>query len=434
MVRVIQEVEPICFEQAVGNSKWDNAMDEEMAALDANATWELVALPEDKKAIGCKWVYKVKHNADGFVSRYKARLVAKGYAQTYGIDYEETYSLVAKMTTVRAIIAMATAKGWSLHQMDVKNVFLHGDLQEEVYMEQPPGYVDQTHPNLVCRLKKALYGLKQAPRAWSKKIGEYLVTSGFQTSDADFSLYVKKTNHGIVVIVIRIVENLIYMTITRPNLSYAVGVVTRFMQTPRKPHLDVVRHILRYIKHTLQCGIFYEAKNQLQVHGYTDANWVDNVSNRRSTSGFMFSFGNGAVSWSSKKQPTVALSSTEAEYKGAIIAACEIVWLQKLLSNLGQSVDALVVIYCDNISSILFANNPIYHARTKHIEVHYHFIREKVLAKEIDFIHVSTEDQVADIFTKALGIDKLRKFRKMFNVLEMDLNLRGSVENSSSTS
>jgi hypothetical protein len=305
----------------------------------------------------CRWIYE----------QIQSRLVAKGYAQTYGIDYEETYSLVAKMTTVRAIITMAAAKGWSLHQMDVKNVFLHGDLQEEVYMEQPPGYVDQTHPNLVCRLKKILYSLKQAPRAWSNKIGQYLVTSGFQTSNANFSLYVKKTDHGIVVIVIyvddliitgnshvdifdlkkllkqkfemkdlrelryflsieviqspkgiwllqrqyalnklfeygmtsckpisipleqnvrlsanerdlvkdttmyrRIVGSLIYMTIIRPNLNYAVGVVSQFMQTPRKPHLDAVRRILRYIKHTLQCGIFYEAKNQLQVHGYTD--------------------------------------------------------------------------------------------------------------------------------------------------------------------
>ncbi len=329
MVRVIQEVEPTCFEQAVGNPKWDNAMDEKMATLDANAIWQLVVLLKDKKAIGCKWVYKVKHNADGSVSKYKARLVAKGYAQTYGMDYEETYSPVAKMTTIRAIIAMAIAKGWSLHQMDVKNVFLHGDLQEEVYMEQPPCYVDQTHPNLVCRLKKTLYDLKQAPKAWSDKIGQYLVTSGFQTSNVDFSLYVKKTNHGIVIIVIyvddliitgdnnvdifnlkkllkqkfemkdlgelryffgieviqspkgiwllqrqyafnklskygmtgckrisipleqnvklsadegdpmedttmyrRIVGSLIYMTITRPDLSYAVGVVSQFMQTP----------------------------------------------------------------------------------------------------------------------------------------------------------------------------------------------------------
>ncbi len=122
MVRVIQEVEPTYFEQVVGNPKWDNAMDDdEMAALDVNATQELVALLEDKKAIGCKWVYKIKHNIDRFVNKYKARLVAKGYAQTYGIHYEETYSPVAKMTIIRAIIAM--------------------DLQEEVYMEQPPSYV-----------------------------------------------------------------------------------------------------------------------------------------------------------------------------------------------------------------------------------------------------------------------------------------------------
>jgi len=506
-------------------------MDEEMAALDANATWELVGLPKDKKAIGCKWVYKVKHNADGSMSRYKARLVAKGYAQTYGRDYEETYSPVAKMTTVRAIIAMASIKGWSLHQMDVNNVFLHGDLQEEVYMEQPQGYVDQTRPNLVCKLKKALYGLKQTPKAWSDKIGQYLVTSGFQTSNANFSLYVKKIDHGIVVIVIyvddliitgdsdadifdlkkllkqkfkmkdlgelcyflgieviqspkgiwllqkqyalnklskcgmtsckpisipleqnvklsadegdlvedttmyrRIVGSLIYMTITRPDLSYAVRVVSQFMQTPREPHLDAVRRILRYIKHTLQCGIFYEAKSQLQVHGYMDADWAGNVSDRRSTSGFMFSFGSGVVSWSNKKQPTVALSNTKVEYRGVTIVACEVVWLQKLLSDLGQLVDVPIVIYYDNISSILLANNPTYHAKTKHIEVHYHFIREKVLAKEIDIIHVNIENQVADIFTKALGTNKLKKFRQMLGVLEVDLSLKGNVENSSSTS
>jgi hypothetical protein len=162
--------------------------------------------------------------------------------------------------------------------------------------------------------------------------------------------------------------------------------------------------------------------------------WVGNVSNKISTSGFMFSFGSGVVSGSNKKQPTVALSSTEAECIGATVAACELIWLQKLLSYLGQSLDAPVVIYYDNISSILIANNLVYHARTKHIEVHYHFIREKVIAKEINLIHVSIEDQVVDIFTKALRIDKLKKFREMFGVLKVDLSLRGNVENSSSTS
>jgi hypothetical protein len=148
----------------------------------------------------------------------------------------------------------------------------------------------------------------------------------------------------------------------------------------------------------------------------------------------MFFFGSSVVSWSNKKQPTVALSNTEAEYRSAIIVACEVVWLQKLLSNLGQLVDAHVVIYCDNINNVLLANNPVYHVRIKHIEVHYHFIREKVLRKEIDFIHVSIQDQVADIFTKALGTNKLKKVRQMFGVLEVDLSLRGNVENSSLTS
>ncbi|MCO5606135.1 hypothetical protein L7F22_060322 [Adiantum nelumboides] len=115
-------------------------MDEEMDALYGNETWNLVPLPKGKKSIECRWVYKVKHDIDGSVSRYKAKLVAKGYAQTYGIDYEETFAPVAKMVTVRVVIVVPAAKGWILHQMDVKNAFLHGDLQEEVYMEQPPGF------------------------------------------------------------------------------------------------------------------------------------------------------------------------------------------------------------------------------------------------------------------------------------------------------
>jgi hypothetical protein len=139
----------------------------------------------------------------------------------------------------------------------------------------------------------------------------------------------------------------------------------------------------------------------------------------------MFSFRNGAVSWSSKKQPTVALSSTEAEYKGIAIVACEVIWLQKLLLDLRQLMDAHVVIYCDNINSILLVNNLVYHARKKFIEVHYHFIRDKVLAKEIDLIHISTEDQIVDIFIKALGTNKLKKFRKMFGVLKVEFEFEG---------
>ncbi|MCO5588882.1 hypothetical protein L7F22_042843 [Adiantum nelumboides] len=152
MAKVAQVVEPTYFEAAAENDKWQEAINEEMDALYGNETCELTPLPKGKKPIGCRRVYKTKHNSDGSVSRYKARLVAKGYAQMYGIDYEETFASVAKMATVRAINAVAIAKGWNLHQMDVKNAFLHGDLQEEVYTEQPPGYQNTGHLDYVCKL------------------------------------------------------------------------------------------------------------------------------------------------------------------------------------------------------------------------------------------------------------------------------------------
>ena len=147
---------------------------------------------------------EIKHNANESISKYKERLVAKGYAQNYGIDYVNSFSPVVRMATMRTIIAVAATKGWSLHQMDVKNAFLHGDFQEEVYMTHPQGYEDDAQPHFVCTLHKALYGLKQPPRAWLNKIHQYLVTIGFQISNAYFSLYVKKTKRGIVLIAIYI--------------------------------------------------------------------------------------------------------------------------------------------------------------------------------------------------------------------------------------
>ncbi|MCO5566319.1 hypothetical protein L7F22_019996 [Adiantum nelumboides] len=170
---------------------------------------------------------------------------------------------------------------------------------------------------------------------------------------------------------------------------------------------------------TVNYGMFYEKNAKLYLYGYTDADWVGDFMDRRSPSGYAFSIGNGMISWSSKKQPTVALSSTEAEYRGAALAACEESWLRVLMAAFGfDNVDS-VTIYCDNISSIMLAKNPVYHARTKHIEVHYHFIREKVLAGEIDLVYVKTNDQVADIFTKALGKEKFCYFCEALGILHM---------------
>ena len=156
-------------------------MDLEMEALDKNNTWELVSLPNGKKPVGCKWVYTIKYKADGSIERYKARLVAKGFTQTYGVDYSETFAPVAKMNTVRVILSLAANYNWNLQQFDVKNAFLHGEREEEIYMDVPPGYREDMTANAVCRLKKALYGLKQSPRAWFGRFTKVMVGLGFIT-------------------------------------------------------------------------------------------------------------------------------------------------------------------------------------------------------------------------------------------------------------
>ena len=209
MVNVKKDVEPTCFEEAKTEKKWRDAMEDEMQALTENETWDLVKLPKGKKVIGCKWVYKVKHNANGSVSRYKARLVPKGYAQMQGVDYEETFAPVEKMTTIRTLLAVSAAQKRKLHHMDVKNAFSHGNLDEEVYMQQPPGFQNKRFPNYICKLKKALYGLIQAPRAWHSKIAEYLIEIGFIASKADPSLYVKSKNGNIVFVLIYVDDLLI---------------------------------------------------------------------------------------------------------------------------------------------------------------------------------------------------------------------------------
>ena len=154
---------PTRVEEALGDPKWTQAIKDEMETLMKNKTWNLVPLSEGKKTVGCKWVFSIKHKADGSIERYKARLVAKGYTQTYGIDYQDTFSPVAKLNTVRVLISLAANLNWPLHQFDVKNAFLHGGLEEEVYMDIPPGYSVTTGTNEVCKLQRALYGLKQSP-------------------------------------------------------------------------------------------------------------------------------------------------------------------------------------------------------------------------------------------------------------------------------
>ncbi|KAJ9561212.1 hypothetical protein OSB04_006372 [Centaurea solstitialis] len=316
---------PTSVEQSLESKDWREAMKTEMDALRKNDTWESVFFPMKKKTVGCRWVFTIKHKPDGTIERYKARLVAKGYTQTYGIDYSETFSPVAKIDTIRVLFSIAANKGWPLHQFDVTNAFLHGELKEEVYMDPPPGFVKSSNPREVCRLKKSLYGLKQSPRAWfgrftlaMKKYGNdeeemtRLRTSlfkDFKMKDLGRLKYflgieVLRSKQGIFICqkkyvldllaetgmvdckpvdtpmmvnrrlymeeeakladkgrYQRIVGKLIYLSHTRPDIAYAVGVVSQFMHQPQSSHMEAVLRIIKYLKGTPGHGVLFKANS-----------------------------------------------------------------------------------------------------------------------------------------------------------------------------
>eukprot|EP00253_Pinus_taeda_P018303 PITA_18303 len=244
-------------------------MNDEYASIMKNQTWELVELPENKVPIGSKWLYKTKFKADGTIDKFKERLVAKGYAQKEGIDYEDTFSPVAKLNTIRLLIALATKHNWNTHQLDVKSAFLNGDLKEEVYLVQLEGFVKQGQEHLVCRLRKALY---------------------------DGTLYRQ------------LVGSLNYLTTTRPDIAYSVSILSQFMAKPSGHHWNVAKKVLRYLKGKVNLSIMYTDESDVVLTGFSDSDWAGNPDDKRSTSGYAFHIGSGVVAWSSKKQPTVSLS------------------------------------------------------------------------------------------------------------------------------
>ncbi|KAJ0617795.1 putative RNA-directed DNA polymerase [Helianthus annuus] len=495
---------PNSVKEAQGKKNWEEAMEVEMRALMKNNTWEKCILPKGKKTVGCRWVYSIKYKPDGSIGRYKARLVAKGYTQTYGIDYSETFSPVAKMDTIRVLFSVAANKDWPLHQFDVTNAFLHGDLTEEVYMEAPPGFSGGFKDGEVCRLKKSLYGLKQSPRAWFGKFTLAMKEYGYHQSNADHTLFLKRRNGLVTCLIIyvddmiitgddveeiaqlkrnlfskfemkdlgnlkyflgievlrskrgificqkkyvldllaetglidckpadtpmvvnhnlhmeldgkladreryqRLVGKLIYLSHTRPDIAYAVGVVSQFMHQPQVAHMEAAQRILRYLKGTAGHGVLFKTNGHLTVELYTDADWAGDKGNRRSTSGYFSLVGGNLVTWRSKKQKVVALSSAEAEFRGIARGLSEVLWIRKLLEDIGFSQKAPSKVMCDNTAAIQISENPVQHDRTKHVEVDRHFIKEKLEGGIIELPYVASKDQLADILTKAVTETRL---------------------------
>ena len=213
-----------------------------------------------------------------------------------------------------------------------------------------------------------------------------------------------------------LVGSLIYLTNTRPDIMHSVSVVSRFMNDPSKAHFSVAKRILRYLNGTKKQGIQYEKEDNCKLVGFTDSDWAGSLDDRKSTSGYIFCLGSNAISWSSKKQKSVALSSAEAEYIAATDSACEAVWLRRILKDLQFDQEESTKIFCDNMSAIAMTKNPVFHARSKHIELRHHFIRDLVNKGEICIEFVSTHDQPADILTKSVTIEKFEKFKNFLKI------------------
>lgn len=513
----VAELEPQSLREALSRpdaEKWRAAVEEELDSVRRNQVFELAELPQGRRAIGCRFVFKIKQGPDGSVERYKARLVAKGFSQVEGVDFTETFAPVAKFSSIRAILAIAAALDLDVQQMDVKTAFLNGDLDEEIYMQQPPGTEQPGKEHLVWRLRKALYGLKQAPRMWYNKLDAMMSELQFERCESDHSVYVRRTaTRGSIECIVAVyvddlliagstalvasvkaalaqrfemkdlgsvhwllgievkrsggcfalsqskyigevlqrfgmadahpvctpmdpsvhlskdmepstederramasvpyrsaVGSIMYAMVgTRPDIAAAVGAVSRFMATPGQRHWTAVKRVLRYLKGTASWALHIGGASPglVTLHGYCDADWAGDIDDRRSTTGYYFSLGSGSVTWNSKRQVTVALSSTEAEYMAVSSATRELVWLRRLLSELGVAQTVPTVLYGDNQGAIALAKNPVAHARTKHIDVQHHFIRQQVACDAVTLQYCPTAEMWADVLTKALPRDK----------------------------
>ena len=455
---------PNNYEEAMSSKnakEWKKAMEREMASLKENDTFTVVELPEGKQSVGGRWVFALKDNPDGTV-RYKARYVAKGYTQIKGIDYYETFSPTAKMTSLRILIQLAAQYGMCIHQLDVKTAYLNAPIDCEIYVEQPKGFETPVNSeNLVWKLNRSLYGLKQSGRNWNSLLHDYLIQNGFIQSLADSCVYTRNSKDATVILLVwvddiiiatngeqlllevknllklkfkmtdlgrlsrflgiqfkydggitmdqthylkkilsrynmenckpkatpseqklnfssdleitnvtkyrEMIGSLIYaMTCTRPDLCWIVTKLSQYLDKPTSEHHTAVKHVLRYIRGTLDYKLYFgKTSDNLRLIGYADADWGTS-DDRKSTTGYCFKIGNNIISWRSKKQQTVALSSCEAEYMALASATQEALFLMKVLKDMdNKSIYETTTLYGDNQGALALSKNPVDHQHSR---------------------------------------------------------------------
>ncbi|CAI7806959.1 unnamed protein product [Closterium sp. NIES-53] len=475
---------PASMEEALAGpdrEKWLVSRDAEYQSLLENGTWDLVVLPEGKKAVQCKWVLRIKTDDKGQVTISKSRLVAKGFMQKENQDFNEIFAPTAKPPTLRVLLADAAVSGKPIIQMDISTAFLNGVLKEDVYMTQPPGYEDGT--GRVCKLKRSIYGLQQAPRCWYQKLAAVL-EMGFRTSSSDESLFLKGEGEKLVLFLVymddillfsssmkeiqnvqqqlmmnfkcktlgevkyylgmhmerdldhrwlklhqekfikelgekygienehkvatplpaefklvkaaedegveveeqqqfqSLVSSLLYTAVhTRPDISFSVGQLARVVQNPSEEQVDASERVVKYLNSHPSIGVQYSASAQVKQKGvevlkekgellgegklfltcFTDSSWASERDDSSSVGGYICVVGGGPVSWRSKKQTETALSSVESEYMAMFHAVKEVIWLRRLLEEIGQEQKVATPLFCDSKGALGMARNAVLH-------------------------------------------------------------------------
>jgi hypothetical protein len=502
---------------------WEAAIHEELKVLREAGTWELTDAPTGANVVGSKWVFRAKKDAAGNVVRYKARLVAQGFSQVPGVDYFDTYAPVAKLASIRTVLALAAAKDMELHQIDIKGAYLNGELtdKETIYMSQPPGYHAPDSSGKVCILRKTLYGLKQSGRRWYQKLVDIMLTKLlFSRCDVDQAVFFRHTNDATIIVLVHVddctiaattqvlvkhfkagiskhveitdlgelhwllgieikrdrerrtihlsqrayidsiirrynldnlkpastpmqqgliltmahtpkttaewaqmrdtpyreaVGSLMYAALgTRPDIAFAVQSVSRYSTKFGPSHWNAVKRIFQYLRGTRDFWLTYGHANTA-LTGYADADG-SMADDRHAISGYAYIIHGGAVSWSAKRQQIVSLSTTESEYVAAAHAAKEAKWLRSLIQQLFNVEMAPTTLFSDNQSAIALAKDHQYHARTKHIDIRYHFIRWIIDQGVLRLVYCPTDDMIADALTKALPSTKVKHFAVEFGL------------------
>ncbi|GJY03211.1 retrovirus-related pol polyprotein from transposon TNT 1-94 [Tanacetum coccineum] len=463
----LASVEPKTYKDALTQSCWIEAIQEELNEFERLKVWELVPRPDKVMVIALKWIYKVKLDELRGILKNKARLVARGYRQEEGIDFEESFAPVARLEAIRIFLAFAAHMNKVVYQMDVKTAFLNGNLREEVYVSQPDGFVDPYNLNHVYKLKKALYGLKQAPCAWYDMLSSFLISQDFFKGSVDPTLFIRKEGKELLLVQVYVddiifaastpelcelfakimcskfkmsmmgkisfflglqifqnprgifinqskyaleslkkygfnscdpvdtpmvekskldedkegkavdplhyrgmIGTLLYLTASRPDLQFAICMCARYQARPTKKHLHAVKRIFWYLKRTVNRGLWYPKDSSIALIAFADADHAGCQDTYRSTSGSMQFLGDGLVSWSSKRQKSVAISSTKAEYIAMSGCCAQILWMRSQLTDYGLRFNKIPM-YCDNKNAIALSCNNVQHSRSKHIDIRF---------------------------------------------------------------